>query len=183
MHGVTVTADEVKAIWGMPFWEKMRVLTKSKQIDTERYLSISERYPLAPFPESLAVVLALQSKLQIGIVTSLARPVLLHSLASLRWEGLRFSTLVTEGDAPANKPDPRVFNPALASLAEIQRDEILYVGDAVSDAQAASRAGLHFIGVARDSNRQAAFRDAGFHYQTSLSDVTRIVRSREHLQA
>lgn len=178
VHGVTVTADEVKAIWGRPFWETMKFLSKSEQIDTERYLSISEKYPLTPFPESRAVLTTLQSRLDIGIVTSLARPVLLHSLKSLGWGGIHFSTLVTEGDAPGNKPDPRVFDPALASLSGIQRDEILYIGDALSDAQAASRAGLNFVGVARDSNRQAAFRDAGFQYQTSLSDTTRIVRPR-----
>jgi beta-phosphoglucomutase-like phosphatase (HAD superfamily) len=179
VHGVTVTHDEVKALWGMPFWEKMRALSKSSDIDTERYLSISEKYPLAPFPESRAVLASLQSRLDIGIVTSLARPVLLHSLKVLGWHDLRFSTLVTEGDAPANKPDPRVFGPALTSLPTVKAHEILYVGDAMTDAQAASQAGLMFIGIARDPERQAAFRNGGFQYQTTLSDIDRAVRPRE----
>lgn len=154
----------------------MRTLSKSEQIDTDRYLSISGKYPLELFPESRAVLIAPQSNVEIGIVTSLARPVLLHSLTSLGWHDLRFSTLVTEGEAPANKPDPRVFDPALASLVGIQRDEILYVGDALSDAQAATQAGLHFTGIARDPNKQTAFRNAGFQYRTSLSDIAQAVR-------
>jgi beta-phosphoglucomutase-like phosphatase (HAD superfamily) len=105
--------------------------------------------------------------------------VLLHSLKVLGWHDLRFSTLVTEGDAPANKPDPRVFGPALTSLPTVKAHEILYVGDAMTDAQAASQAGLMFIGIARDPERQAAFRNGGFQYQTTLSDIDRAVRPRE----
>lgn len=179
VHGVTVTPGEVTAKWGKPFLEKMRALSGVERVDIARYLSISEKYPLAPFPESYAVLKTLECRLEIGIVTSLARPVLLHSLRSLGWERLRLSAIVTEGDAVANKPDPRVFEPAFGALPGIQRGEILYVGDALSDGLAATQAGLHFVGVARDSKRQSAFRDAGFQYSTSLTDVTRLARPRE----
>lgn len=179
VHNVQVSSDDVTALWGMPFWEKMKLLTKSESIDTDRYLTISERHPLVPFPESEAVLQALQSRFKIGIVTSLARPVLLHSLNALGWSAIPFSVLVAEGEAPANKPDPRVFEPALACLPGIQRHEILYVGDALTDARAASEAGLRFIGVGRDPQRRATFRDAGFQWQPSLSEIAREVRPRE----
>jgi phosphoglycolate phosphatase-like HAD superfamily hydrolase len=179
VHGVCVKPDEVRALWGTPFWEKMRALAKSDRIDTERYLSISQKYPLEPFPESRAVLTALQSRLPIGIVTSLARPVLLHSLNSLGWDDVRFSTLVTEGDGSAHKPDPRVFEPALMALPGIERHEILYVGDALSDAHAALGAGLQFRGIARDSRREADFRDAGFRYWTNLTPASFIFEKNE----
>ena len=179
VHGVTVSIDEIQALWGIPFGEKMRILTKGETVDTKRYLEISEKHPLTPFPESNAVLDALGRRLKIGIVTSLSRPVLLHSLRALGWSESNFSVLVAEGEAPANKPDPRVFEPALASLGGMQRHEILYVGDALSDAQAATNAGLRFIGVARDPARQAAFRDAGLQWQPSLSEIARAVRPRE----
>jgi len=179
VHNVAVTRDAIKALWGMPFWEKMKVLTASETIDTERYLTISEKHPLAPFPESEAVLSALQSRVPIGIVTSLARPVLMHSLNALGWDTLRFTVLITEGEAPANKPDPRVFEPAIATLNGIQRHEILYVGDALTDARAASDAGLRFIGVGRDAQRRESFREAGFQCQPSLSEIAREVRARE----
>lgn len=179
VHGVTVSTDEVKALWGMPFGEKMRILTKGETVEPELYLRISAKHPLAPFPESAVVLDAIGRRLKIGIVTSLSRPVLLHSLQTLGWSESNFSAIVAEGEGPANKPDPRVFEPALASLNGIQRHEILYVGDALTDAQAATNAGLQFIGVGRDSGRQAAFREAGFQWQPSLSEIARAVRPRE----
>ena len=179
VHNVEVSPNEVATLWGMPFWEKMKLLTKSGTIDTERYLAISEKHPLAPFPESEAVLTALQSRLQIGIVTSLARPVLLHSLNALSWSNIRFSVVVAEGEALANKPDPRVFEPAITSLGGIQRHEILYVGDSLSDARAASDAGLRFIGVGRNPQRRAIFSDAGFQWQPSLSEIVQEVCARE----
>ena len=179
VHDRLVSADDVKALWGMPFWQKMKMLAKSEIIHTERYLEISEKHPLAAFPESESVLRSLQCRTTIGIVTSLARPVLLHSINALGWTNLAFSTIIAEGEAPANKPDPRAFDPALMSLGVIQRHEILYVGDALSDAQAAVQAGIQFIGVGRDPQRQAAFRDAGFQWQPSLSEISRVIRPRE----
>lgn len=179
VHGVSVSPDEVKALWGMPFGEKMGILTKGGTVDPEQYLRISVKHPLVPFPESAPVLDAVGKRAPIGIVTSLSRPVLLHSLQALGWKESNFSALVAEGEGPANKPDPRVFEPALVSLGGIQRHEILYVGDALSDAQAATNAGLRFIGVARDPGRQAAFREAGLQWQPSLSEIARAVRPRE----
>lgn len=174
VHNVSIDSHEVKKLWGMPFWEKMRILSKSTEIDTSRYLAISEKYPLLPFPESEKILTELQSRVSIGIVTSLARPVLLHSLSTLGWSALSFTTLVTEGEAPANKPDPRVFEPALTSLEGIKREEILYVGDALTDARAASDAGLHFLGIARDKSRRSTFREAGLRHESSLTGVLKL---------
>lgn len=56
VHGVVVTVEEVMSLWGMPFWEKMKILSKAETIQTDRYLAISERYPLKPFPESEGAV-------------------------------------------------------------------------------------------------------------------------------
>ena len=180
VHGVAVTVEEVLSLWGMPFWETMKVLSKADSIQTDRYLAISEKHPLRPFPESEEVVRSLHSEVTIGIVTSLARPVLLHSLNALGWSDIPFSVIVTEGEAPAHKPDPRVFDPALAILSDIQPDDITYVGDALSDAKAATRAGLQFIGIAREAQRQAAFGEAGFRWEASLAEIARGVgRSRE----
>lgn len=178
-HGVTVTSEEVNSVWGIPFSEKMRHLAQSNEIDTKRYLEISERYPLLPFAESESVLTTLRTRCPIGIVTSLARPVLIHSLCSLGWNPSWFAMMVAEGEAPANKPDPRVFEPVLQSFKEVAPHSILYVGDALTDGHAAKGAGLRFVGVARSVERQRAFREAGFEYQTSLSEIPRMVRGRE----
>jgi HAD superfamily hydrolase (TIGR01549 family) len=179
VHGTSITADQVRSLLGIPFGEMMRALTNSQEIDTQRYLEISQRHPLSPFPESKGVLEALQSRFQVGIVTSLSRPVLVHSLNVLGWNTIPFATLVAEGEAPAHKPNPRVFEPAIQALGSPQPREILYIGDALTDAQAATQAGLRFIGVGRDPQRQAAFTQGGYEWRSSLSDITRTVRPRE----
>ena len=59
--------------------------------------------------------------------------------------GLRcwFSTVVTPADAGAAKPDPAIFELALARLG-VSADRALHIGDGESDAQGARAAGMHF---------------------------------------
>ncbi|GEM_PF-451803 len=49
--------------------------------------------------------------------------------------------------SPAHKPDPAVFDAALAQLRCLGVTRVSYVGDAVMDAQAAAGAGLDFVAV------------------------------------
>lgn len=66
----------------------------------------------------------------------------------LRREGLleRFVTILGGEDVPAFKPDPRGILMAIERL-DATRDEALYVGDTPIDAEAASNAGVGFVGL------------------------------------
>jgi putative hydrolase of the HAD superfamily len=59
--------------------------------------------------------------------------------------GLRglVTTVVTSAEAGAEKPDPRIFELALARL-RVPRDRVLHVGDDDVDARGAAAAGLRF---------------------------------------
>jgi putative hydrolase of the HAD superfamily len=59
--------------------------------------------------------------------------------------GLRtwFSTVVTPADAGAPKPDPAIFELAVARLG-VERERVLHVGDGEVDEAGARAAGLHF---------------------------------------
>jgi phosphoglycolate phosphatase len=177
VHGVEVSAQQISACWGIPFRRMMSELTGSAEIHTERYLEISEGYALVPFPESHATLCALAQRLPIGIVTSLARPVLLHSLTALGWHQQLFSVLVAEDDVLAHKPDLRVFEPALQTLriTDDRRHRVVYLGDSLSDGKAALAAGLHFVGIARDTDAERLFDAEGWQYCSSLEEITRSV--------
>ncbi len=170
VHGIDVSEHQIAGLWGIPFLRMMRQLTGSTDINIERYLAISEGYSLVPFPESYVALSTLSERVPIGIVTSLARQVLLHSLTALRWPRAWFSVLVTEDDVDVHKPDPRVFDPALRAL-DIEvaaRHQVMYVGDSESDGKAAIAAGLTFVGIARDAERQRLFEIKGWECCSSL---------------
>jgi HAD superfamily hydrolase (TIGR01509 family) len=59
--------------------------------------------------------------------------------------GLRalVTTVVTSAEAGAEKPDPRIFELALARL-RVRRDRVLHVGDSDADVRGAAGVGLRF---------------------------------------
>lgn len=80
------------------------------------------------------------------------------------------------------KPDPHCLNRALNALGAAP-SAALMIGDASSDLRAAQRAGVPFLGYARNERKEKMLRDAGAeHVVTSLETVLRILRDRHHRQ-
>jgi phosphoglycolate phosphatase len=178
-HDANPGAEAVARLWGIPFSDMISRLTGGNKPQFEEYLKVSERFPLLAFNESERVLQSLRTKaVGIGIITSLSRPVLEHSLRYLEWN-MEFAILVAEGEAPANKPDPRVFNPVFDAYPHLAPSEMMYVGDSLSDATAAIEAGIPFVGVARDAGRRVAFAERGIAHQESLLQIARPLLARE----
>ena len=76
----------------------------------------------------------------------------------LQREGLRapFDVIVGGEDVAAHKPDPESLQWAIAQLG-VGSDVVLYVGDSVTDAKAAKRAGLPFAAVLSGVTPREAF--------------------------
>ena len=75
------------------------------------------------------------------------------------------------------KPDPRVFDKPLADF-NCLPEEAVYIGDAVSDAQAANGAGLHFIAYIESTIRDES-QFAGHHvdfFAYSFEDVLKYLQ-------
>ncbi|HEX8034943.1 MAG TPA: HAD hydrolase-like protein, partial [Ktedonobacterales bacterium] len=72
-----------------------------------------------------------------------------------------------------HKPDGRVFNPALLRLEGlgIKRSEVLYVGDALMDYQAAIDASIQFVGVATGFVSFEQFKEVGAAAISRLGDL------------
>lgn len=67
-----------------------------------------------------------------------------------------FSVIVGSGDVPVHKPDPTALLKA-AEFMDCSKDSVVYVGDHVVDAQAATRAGLPFVAVLTGFTRSEQF--------------------------
>jgi phosphoglycolate phosphatase-like HAD superfamily hydrolase len=85
----------------------------------------------------------------IGIITATGRFSFEHDLNLHRIPRELLDYTQTADDTPFHKPDPRVFEPALAWLTEhnVTPESVLYVGDGLHDLKAALGAGFNFIGV------------------------------------
>jgi phosphoglycolate phosphatase-like HAD superfamily hydrolase len=99
----------------------------------------------------------------IGIVTATSRFSFEHDLDLHRILRQSIDYTQTADDTPYHKPDPRVFDPALAWLKErgIDTAEVLYVGDGLHDMRAALGAGFSFLGVETGLVTAEQFRAAG----------------------
>jgi phosphoglycolate phosphatase-like HAD superfamily hydrolase len=178
-HGAHLSENDVSRVWGQPFVQMMQVLSGSREISVERYLSVAEKFPLVPFPDAESTLLELSNRFTLGIVTALASPILYNCLESLGWSKGLFSLLCGSDANPYHKPDPRVFDVAITML-EIsaeRRKHVTYVGDALSDAQAATGADFQFVGVARDEDRAHNFSVGGFKFVRYLSELNVLLRA------
>ena len=64
-------------------------------------------------------------------------------------------------DAEQSKPEPDIFQAAMAKLGDVKPDEVIVIGDTPYDAQAAAKAGLRTIGVLCGGFSEESLRDAG----------------------
>lgn len=64
-------------------------------------------------------------------------------------------------DAEKSKPDPDIFQAALAKLEDIPREQVIVIGDTPYDAEAAAKAGLRTIGVLCGGWSEEELRRAG----------------------
>ena len=80
----------------------------------------------------------------------------------LRREGLLapFSVIVGGEDVSRHKPDPESLRLAMTQLG-VEPERVLYVGDSVTDARAAQRAGVPFVAVLSGTTSREAFRECG----------------------
>lgn len=119
----------------------------------------------APLPGARELIAALHGKAQLGIITNG-----FTELQQVRLErtGLKdaFSTLVISEQVGMAKPDPGIFEHALALMGHPPREQVLMVGDNPhSDIQGGLNAGIHTCWLNTDG--KAAPQGISPHYQVS----------------
>ncbi len=158
------------------FRAHVRLLFPDADVDRfERtYYERVEQFPYPPIPGAHATLEALADR-PLGIVTNRTRNLCGLRMRQGGFDPERFVFVHTVEDVPAVKPDPRVFEPGLALLAErlpgLRAEEVVYVGDRVLDAQAARAAGLRFVGVATGLDGHDGLRAAGVAAEDVLASV------------
>jgi HAD superfamily hydrolase (TIGR01549 family) len=167
VHGFAIDEDEFLRHWGKPFDVFLAGvyahIDVAPEVVKEQYLQFSHLFPVELHDDTVQVLDHLHGLgKKLGIVTATAREVVMRDLTMAGFPFERLHKLQTSSDTHVHKPNPKVFEPMLHSLAqEGITDDILYVGDALMDYFAARDAGLHFIGVTTGAVSAEQFREAG----------------------
>jgi len=93
-------------------------------------------------PDAEAALTSLRSRgLELAVVSNW--DISLHGRIEELGLGALVTTVVTSADAGAEKPDPRIFELALARLG-VRSDRVLHIGDSAADERGAVAVGLRF---------------------------------------
>jgi HAD superfamily hydrolase (TIGR01509 family) len=122
----------------------------------ERYLSQIEAFPKVT--ELFYRIRADQIK--IGLASSAKAEELRTYEKIAGIEGL-IDVETSSDDAEKSKPHPDIFQAALAKFGTVHKSEVIVIGDAPYDAEAAGKAGLSTIGFRCGGFTEAGLRDAG----------------------
>lgn len=158
--------EEIRQHWGKPLRELVGILYGTDDIEQAmaNNTACHENFPKELFVASIPTLRRIKAagKL-IGIITATSRFSFEHDLTLHNVPRELLDYTQASDDTPFHKPDPRVFEPALAWLADqkITPHEVVYVGDGLHDMKAALGAGFSFVAVETGLVTAEQFKEAG----------------------
>ena len=146
-----LSEEELHKHWGKPLSTLLKELYETNDLEKATYHNVDTRhiFPKTLFADTNKVLSKLQDQgIVVGVVTATSKASIEYDFSTLEIEKNQFDYIQTQEDTPHHKPNPRVFDPVKLWLAENNFDwkEVLYVGDALTDMEAAQGAGFDFMG-------------------------------------
>ncbi len=176
-YGIDLTDDEIKKHWGKPFMEMICLLYGTN--DAEQALAHNtashENYPKELFTATIPTLKRIKNTGRlVGVITATIRFSFEHDLDLHKVPRGLLDYTQTADDTQYHKPDPRVFEPALAWLKNqnIKPKAVLYVGDGLHDMHAAVGAGFNFTGVETGLVDTTSFADANVRSIPHIGELT-----------
>lgn len=175
-----LTDDEIQLHWGKPLAKMVCLLYETE--DTEQALAYNIKHHTEFEKELFSATIPTLERLKakgkkIGIVTATSRLSFEHDIDHHEVPRELLDYTQTAEDTSFHKPDPRVFEPALAWLhgQSIQPGEVLYIGDGLHDMKAAVCAGFNFLGVQTGLVSAEEFRGADVRSIASIAELGRSI--------
>ncbi len=179
--------DVIKRTIGMSLPETFSYLTGDRSAEkqvrfselfkTEANLVMTENSSLYPYTIELLSLLR-EKGCKTGIVTTKYRYRIEQILRKYSSEKL-VDIIVGSDDVTAPKPSPEGLLKAAGALDEMNRSDILYIGDNIIDAQTAEAAGVDFAGVLTGTNTEKDFE--GYAFVCLAEDLPALFRKKEFI--
>lgn len=179
----TITKQDILKQWGKPFDEFMKAFlngTDGLELAKERYYSILHKFPNKTYEGVPALLRQLSKKYKLGMVSASSLKLILPEFKLSDIDQNLFEFIQAQEHTTLHKPDPRVFDPILENFKKLQinKEEIIYVGDSDLDLQAASGAGLRFIAIAGNSKSPSFWKTKACEY---VEDIRELPSKLKHL--
>lgn len=180
-YGLTISDQEIKKHWGIPFKQLMKTIYKGVK-DIEEvigYYTIErQNFPSPAYEDVIESLYQFSKNYLLGIITSHTRRYIYHDLETAKIPKKLFFTVQTGEDTKYHKPDPRVFNFVLDKLEKkgIGKSSIIYVGDSLIDYLAAHDAGIGFYGISGRTTDKKQFDKVKAKTLKNLGDLGKILK-------
>ena len=145
------------------FLSKEELEEKGESLNERRGEILKERYlgKIKPFPDVRALFERIRADGTRLVLASSAKADELETYKKIAdIEGLTDAETSSD-DAEESKPEPDIFEAALAKLGDVKPDDVIVIGDTPYDAEAAAKAGLRTIGVLCGGFPEDSLRKAG----------------------
>ncbi len=129
-----------------------------------------------PMPHALLTLKTLQDEgYHIGIVSSKLKETVIDNLKTFDLDSY-IEAIIGSGDVKRQKPDPEGLNKIVIDN-KWYRDQVIYVGDSVTDIEAGKRFGAYTVGFIFDPDRLEALQEAKANaYIDDLSKLLDIIK-------
>lgn len=181
LHLHAPSYDFVRRLWGKPYKEVMSEIQNHcrwSEEDLQKYFSDIDvsLEKISPFPGIDNLIFTLHEKgVVLGIISN--RGDSLSSIIERCNINIHYFDIIQNlKGCDFHKPDPRVFEKSieLAGILEIEKEQILYVGDTLIDYEASMGAGIKFIGITSGATTEEEFVREGLFQECVFDSPTEI---------
>lgn len=179
-YNLEITDQDIQSHWGKPFELFMRDLFGDIEETAkiiQNYYTVRNNFPTPAYEESKQTLLEFRDKYKLGVVTASTRHMTLEDLRIAGLSELMFDLIQTCEETSFHKPNPKVFDPIKNTFLQenIMPNELLYVGDSLSDWEAAKGAEINFIGIADRTTPKVKFTELGVESVLKLDELKMIL--------
>lgn len=171
------SSADIEQHWGKPhrkfFGDLFMLNGAALDALIRKYELLNQEFPMQLHRDAQRMINDFLPSCYCGIVSSASMTRISSQLQGLGVPGNRFRFIQGEEHTTVHKPDPRVFEPAIAAIKNhhAEQVEIIYIGDAYADYCAALGAGLRFIGIPRTEQSRKQLKAARAQILESLDEL------------
>ncbi|HEY4503254.1 MAG TPA: HAD-IA family hydrolase [Candidatus Paceibacterota bacterium] len=166
-YNIDITDGDLGEHWGKPLHLLVEGLYKLSDTVENIYTNLAltrDDFRKVVYEGSVDLVKRLlKDNIKIGVVSATARRFLIDDLKDHGFPLEDFIIVQGADDTLVHKPDPAVFTPVLEKLSKegIKKEEITYVGDSITDLEAAHKAGISFVAITTGLYSEEDFKKLG----------------------
>ncbi|MBM9548920.1 HAD-IA family hydrolase [Leptospira sp. 201903074] len=176
-----ISEKEIDEAWGLPAEDFLLKLFGRFSSDINYlwsvYIEFSKKDLNIPHLHTFDFIRKYQDSFRFGIVTSSSEKVVIRELNELQINTSLFLQIQGSEHTTVHKPNPMVFEPMYALLMKenINKNEIVYIGDSPADYESASQFGFHFLGIAHDDRHIRYFQKENVAFVQSFIEIETVL--------